>query len=354
MPRALLIGGTGLIGRATARRLAAAGWQVDVTGRDSSRMPSDLSAVGVGFVVADRDDEGSLITALQPNTDLLVDNIGYTAAQARLLMPLLPQVGSAVFMSSKAVYIDDAGRHSNSPGGPQFSGPVDESQPTMVPREDIPYDDAVGYGANKVAAEQVLLDSGHPVTVLRPSKVHGEAAKPPREWLFAKRVLDRRPWVLLAHRGAGVDHPSAAANIAALVETAAAHPGRRILNAADPDAPTALEISRAAARHLGHDWREVLFDDAGAPGLGATPWDRTSPVVLDMTAAAALGYQPVGDYATTVTSELDWLTTIAEHTANGWEIPAEFDDGFFDGRFDYASEDRYLATAGGDLSIDGA
>ena len=72
-----------------------------------------------------------------------------------------------------------------------------------------------------MAAEQVLLDSGAPVTVLRPSKIHGAGAPRPREWVFVKRVLDRRPAVLLA-RGAGIDHPTAAANIAALIEVVAA------------------------------------------------------------------------------------------------------------------------------------
>ena len=55
---------------------------------------------------------------------------------------------------------------------------------------DMPYNSPQGYGANKVAAEQVLLDSGMPVTVLRPSKVHGEGAAPPREWYFVKRDAD--------------------------------------------------------------------------------------------------------------------------------------------------------------------
>jgi NAD(P)-dependent dehydrogenase (short-subunit alcohol dehydrogenase family) len=33
MPSAAIIGGTGLIGRAVARRLLPAGWQITVTGR---------------------------------------------------------------------------------------------------------------------------------------------------------------------------------------------------------------------------------------------------------------------------------------------------------------------------------
>jgi hypothetical protein len=53
--------------------------------------------------------------------------------------------------------------------------------------------------------------------------------------------------VLLAGRGLGMDHPSAAANIATLVQVVAERPGQRILNAADPDAPNGLAISPAIA-----------------------------------------------------------------------------------------------------------
>jgi nucleoside-diphosphate-sugar epimerase len=200
----------------------------------------------------------------------------------------------------------------------------------MAPR-DIDYRSREGYGANKVAAEQVLLDSGAPVTVLRPSKIHGEGASPAREWVFVKRALDRRPAVFLAHRGTGVEHTTAAANIAALIEVVAHEPGARVLNSADPTALNGLEIARTVARHLGHTWEEVLVDD---DSLGRHPWDRAHPVVLDLRAAAELGYVPAGDYATTVATEIDWL--VHEHPA--------VDDEFFEGYFDYDAEDHYLAS----------
>lgn len=129
-------------------------------------------------------------------------------------------------ISSKAVYVDDTGPHSNSDAGPRFAGPVSEAQPTMAPME-TDHRTRTGYAANKVAAEQVLLDSGALVTVLRPSKIHGQGARRPREWYFAKRALDRWPAVLLTGRGLGGDHPPAAANIAALVQVVAERPGQR-------------------------------------------------------------------------------------------------------------------------------
>ena len=64
-------------------------------------------------------------------------------------------------ISSKAVYVDDAGRHSNSDESPAFDGPITEAQPTLAPG-DGDYRTRDGYGANKVAAERVLLDSGIP------------------------------------------------------------------------------------------------------------------------------------------------------------------------------------------------
>lgn len=330
MSRALVIGGTGLVGRAVARRLLADGWDVDLTGRNASHVPADIAAAGGRFVSANRDDGDALRAAFGAGADLLVDCICFTAADAALLLPLAHEATSTVMISSKAVYADAAGNHSNSDEPPDYGGPVRETQATLAPG-DGDYRTREGYGRNKVAAEHVLLDSGAPVSVLRPSKIHGEGASPAREWVFVKRVLDRRPAVFLAHRGAGIDHPTAAANIAALVETVAAQPGARILNSADPDAPNGLEIARTIARHLTHTWEEVLVDD---DSLGSHPWDSVPPVVLDTTAALELGYTPVGDYAATVADELDWL------------VESGADDEYFAPFLDYDAEDRYLAARG--------
>jgi nucleoside-diphosphate-sugar epimerase len=343
---ALVLGGTGLIGRAAARRLLAAGWDVTVAGRDRARMPGDLAAAGARFTAADRTEPRRLAAAVGAGTDLLVDCLCYTAAHARGLLPLLDDVGSTVMISSKAVYVDAAGNHVNSATAPVFDAPVRESQPTTAPREDVDYRDGEGYGANKVAAEQVLLDSGHPVTVLRPSKVHGDGSSTPHTWVFVKRVLDRRDVLFLSRGGRGVDHPSAAANTAALIEVVADHPGRRVLNSADPDTPSALDISRTVANHLGHRWEEVLLDeDAHAPaGLGSHPWDRLPGIRLDMGAARQLGYRPAGDHATTVTAELDWLVSIADRgPSRDARLPPGFDHEYFAPMLDYTAEDRYLA-----------
>jgi nucleoside-diphosphate-sugar epimerase len=154
--------------------------------------------------------------------------------------------------------------------------------------------------------------------------------------MFVRRVLDGREAVFLASRGAGIDHPTAAVNTAALIATVADKPGQRILNSADPDAPSALEIARTVAGILRHQWEEVLLDDDVISVLGETPWNAIPPIVLDTTASVELGYTPVGGYADTVRAEVEWLAS-----ADPAGLPAD-DDTFFAQFFDYASEDLYL------------
>ncbi len=343
MKRALILGGTGAIGYAVARRLLDLGWRVELTGRDPAHRPPDLP--GASFAPVARDDGEGMRALLGGGAHLVVDCACYTARQAEALLPLLGDVGATVMISSKAVYVDAEGRHSNSRSAPRFDGPIREGQPTLAP-SDAPFDSPEGYGANKAAAEAVLLESGLPVTVLRPSKVHGAWSRRPREWFFVKRVLDRRRPVVLVRGGRGVGHPSAAANIAALVECVAALPGQRVLNVADPDAPTALEMSRRVAAYLGWEFDEVLAEDSLPGTVGRHPWDAPSPLVLDTSAAAALGYRPVGTYGETVAAEVDWLVRLASTGHPRWALPAA-DDPFFARLFDYAAEDRYLRTRGG-------
>lgn len=339
MPKVVVLGGNGQVGSAAALALVADGWDVVSTGRSEERFPADLAAAGVRFVRGDRHDAADLRRTLAGGADVVVDCVGYTAAHARMLLPLREDLGSVVFVSSKAVYVDDRGRHSNTDEAPDFGGPVTEEQPTMAP-SDVPYDSREGYGANKVAAEQVLLDSGMPVSVLRPSRVHGVGAARPREWAFVKRVLDGRTRVLLAHGGRGANHPTAAVNLAALIAFCAARPGTRVLNSADPDAPDGRAVARAVAARLGHTWDEVLLDDDAPAGLGDHPWNTVPPFLLDTSAAARLGFEPVGSYAETVGPTVDWL--VARHEQG---LPVA-DEDYFAPYLDYAREDAWLADAG--------
>lgn len=98
---------------------------------------------------------------------------------------------------------------------------------------------------------------------------------------------------------------AAAANTAALIETVCAAPGKRVLNSADPDTPTAEQIVRTIGERLGWNRRLELLDAAADPAVGEHPWRATHPIVLDTSVAERLGYVPQGDALDLLTQEID-------------------------------------------------
>ncbi|MBD3940909.1 NAD-dependent epimerase/dehydratase family protein [Microbacterium sp. NEAU-LLC] len=306
--RAVILGGTGAIGGAAASRLARAGWAVDVTGRSPELMPQQLRDAGVRFHEIDRDDTSAIERLIGSGADLLVDLLAYRAAQARALVPALGAVGSPVVISSRAVYVDAEGHHINGDAPPRFPVPLAESHPTLPPAgDDVDPYTREGYAPCKVAVERVLLDSGLPVTVIRPSKVHGRWARNARTRMFVERMVRGDEAIPLARRGASIDHLTAADNTAALIETVAGSPAARVLNSADPDAPSAAEIVRAIGDAL--EWRGRIELLPGDEDRGAHPWAAPNPIVLDTTAARRLGYRPVGRGIDLIADEARWVAT---------------------------------------------
>jgi hypothetical protein len=115
-------------------------------------------------------------------------------------------------------------------------------------------------------------------------------------------MLSGNQSIELAHADT-IDHLTAAKNAAALIKTVATRPGRRILNAADPDTPTAEDIVDAIATELSWDGR--IEHVPGGSERGRHPWQV--PMTLDPTAALDLGYEPVGNGIDLITEEIRWL-----------------------------------------------
>ncbi|GAB3391219.1 hypothetical protein GCM10027568_16460 [Humibacter soli] len=304
----MILGGTGAIGGATAERLADRGWNVDVTARDSAGMPEELSSRGVRFHAVERGDTAAVERLVGDGVDLLVDLIAYSAPDVTELLPVMRGVESVVVVSSRAVYVDSQGRHINGDEPPEFPVPIPEDWPTLAPADpDSNPFTREGYAPGKVAVERASLDSGLPVTVIRPSKVHGRWARNARTRVIVERMLADAPTIELANRGDAIDHLTAAANTAALIEVVADRPGARILNIADPDPLTATQIVEAIARPIGWDGRIVGLEP-DAPG-GEHPWNAAHPIVLDLTAATDLGYRPVGTGSELIAEEATWVAS---------------------------------------------
>ncbi|MFD5370875.1 NAD-dependent epimerase/dehydratase family protein [Streptomyces sp. NPDC127103] len=340
---AFVLGGSGQVGRAAVRALVADGWEVTAASRGGGRdgrWPAEVRSVAL-----DRTREGALAAGLGDGCDVLVDIVAYDAGHGRQLTGLADRIGSAVVVSSGAVYEDARGRSFDTQdrpdGFPDYPLPIPEDWRTVAPGD-------TSYGTRKVALERELLAAGDalPTTVLRAGAIHGPYSPGPRELWFVKRALDGRPVRLLAYGGASRFHPVHVDNLAELVRLAAANPGSRVLNGGDPEAPTVAEIGAAVDAAMGVTSETVLIEGP-PPGdiVGATPWTAPRSVVYDMAAAEReLGYRPVVSYADSLPETIAWLTERVAGRAWREAFPglAKYGMDFFD----YAAEDAWLASRG--------
>jgi nucleoside-diphosphate-sugar epimerase len=335
---AFVVGGTGQIGYAVANHLLDRGWEVTLSARGGRPAPADLVERGATVVALDREESGALARALRHGADAVIDTLAYHVGHADQLLELQDSVAAFAVISSASVYCDDAGR---SLGEGVFEVPITEAQATVEPGDHT-------YATRKVALEQRLLQAATtPVTILRPCAIHGVHSRSPREWWFVKRMLDGRPVIPLDHRGEARFHTTAAVNLAALISAALEAPARRVLNSADPIAPTTGQIGAVIAQRLAYEGQIRAFDlnDDNRPGVVAdTPWSCASPFVLDLSAGESLGHAPIGDYETTVAPAIDGLVANKDRD---WKTCYPGLAAYPVDLFDYAGEDAFLATTGG-------
>lgn len=329
MPRAVLIGGTGMIGRAAARALATDGWEVVAVSR-SGELPDGLAELGVEPVAADREDDAQLRAAVGAGADVVYDSVAMRREHGEQLNGLEGLVGSLVVISTASVYADDEGRAFDGEGGdpPQLPVPILETQRTAEPGD-------ATYSTQKAELEQTLLAGPLPSTLIRACAVYGPGAKNPRELFFVKRAVDGRRRVALAWNGESRFNTASVANLAELIRLAAAQPGDRILNGGDPDPPSTLEICHAIGDAMEYEFEPVLLP-AGEFG---NPWGvpASSALIVSMEAAAReLGYRPVTTYPQAVGETCAWLVDELER-GRSW------DGSYIADTLDYAAEDEALA-----------
>lgn len=335
--KAFIIGGTGQIGRAVALKLLDDGWQVHLTSRGRRPLPEDLRARGAKLLTVDRETPGALAAALGDGADAVIDTVAYDAHHADPLLALQDDIGTFMIVSSSSVYSDDEGRtldEACEKGFPQFPVPIPETQSTVAPGPET-------YSTRKAALEHRWLEKTRkPVTLLRPGAVHGPWSTHPREWWFVKRMRDGRAFIPLAYGGESRFHTSAVANIASLIATTLDSTATRVLNVADPEAPTVAEIGEWIARLAGYqgEIRRLDTDPNLYPApVGGSPWSLPSPFVLDISNARATGWQPVTDYAGALPETIDWLM---RQPLDQWQERFPVLAAYPGNLFDYQLEDK--------------
>ena len=262
--------------------------------RDPRHLPAALAAAGVTFSTLDRADPEAAARLSQVVGEG-ADLSSTARASPRATRTAAHGGGSGRVDGNDlepAVYVDAAGNHVNGDVQPVFEGPVPETAPTLVPAAGTTTAArGTGRTRSRPSGAARLRPARHRATALEGAR---RRARNPREWVFVQPLLAGRRTLLLAHPDA-VDHTTAAVNTAALIETVATLPGARVLNSADPDAPTVLGIARAVAAALGQTWDQVVLDPddgGGRPDLDAPPGRAPRRSCSTRRAAAALGYTP--------------------------------------------------------------
>lgn len=337
----MVVGATGQIGRATVDALAADRWAVTAVHRGSTEAPPSWAEFDVQERQVDRA-SGDFDVLLAEGADLVVDCIAYNAIDGRRLLDHAADMGALVAISSASVYADAEGRTLDEATGiddfPAFDGPVTEDAPTIGAGP-------TSYSTNKRALEELLLGDGRlPVSILRPCAVHGPGSSSPRELWPLVRARAGRPRLPLAFDGESTFHTTSATNLAELIRVVSVDPASRIVNHGDAETLSVREIVPLVAATIGHRFELVTFaGPSPGDGVGASPWAVPRPFVVDMSAAAGLGYRPVATYAAAVVDTCRWLGEALD-AAPSWEGAFAKMAQLYGPHFaDFDAEDAWLA-----------
>ncbi len=237
----LIIGGTGTISRAIVQALLQHGHTVTLYNRG---LRSDPPPSAVQVIHGDRRERATFEATLQQKRfDAVIDMISYTSEDAAsAIRALQGRIGHFLHVSTVMTY------------GPPFHGLFQDETAPLNGRNDG------GYGANKVAADELLLrayaEQKFPVTIIKPSFTYGPGHPLWRQVDWRTDWIDRlrkgRP-ILVAGDGLNffqfLPAPDAAEAFAGLLGNPNTY--GKIINLVNPQPITWVEWHQAAAAALG-------------------------------------------------------------------------------------------------------
>lgn len=298
---ALVLGGTGFVGRRLVGGLVADG--VDTAVLNRGHTPNPLPE-GVERLIADRTDAASLRAALgDRDWDAVYDVSGVvqaaTASGLDELLGLLDgRVGRYVFVSSQSVYRLDG------------NFPWFETSPTVEA-------DPSTYAGFKVAVEQSLLEryrtTGFPVAIARPAAIYGPGNNIyDMEHAMFRRLLDGRP-MLVPYGGLVVVSYGHVDDLCQALRAIATQPAAvgEIFNVTDGAVTSAAYVETlAAVAGVAADVvrvPDVVVESTGPPLCSRLFLPRHHGM-LDVTKArTVLGMTPGYDLASGHAHTLEWL-----------------------------------------------
>ncbi|MCX4960885.1 reductase [Streptomyces virginiae] len=303
MKRILVVGGSRYFGKTLVTRARDAGDEVTVLNRGSGAPPP-----GVGRLVADRDDEEALRTALGPRDfDVVVDQVCYTPLQAAVARRVFAgRTGRYVMTSTMEVY-DPATLPAGLPAGLETvtatatrsgSGPVPVpvTEASLDPVR-LPLAGAAGrppgdrpayvYAEGKRQAEALFLrDPAFPYVSVRAAHVLGGGAAEFTGRLahYVERIAAGTPVDVheSPYATSFIHHREMAEFLYWTTDRTFTGP----VNAASHGAPDVIALCEAVAAQVGRDPRYRVVGE----GAAASPFSFDRAYAMDNGRASALGF----------------------------------------------------------------
>lgn len=327
--KALVIGGTGPTGPFVVDGLLERGYETAIL--HTGRHEVDTIPGHVEHIHTDPFDQAATTTALGARRfDLVVAMYG----RLRMLAPLLAgRCGRLISVGGVPVY--------RGYGRPTTIFPPGLPVPT---REDAPKAGAeeVGKVLRIIETEEIVFSNHPTATHLRYPLIYGPGQLLPREWLVVRRIIDRRPHIILPDAGLTLRTAAYGENAAHALLLAVDHPevaSGKAYNIGDETLLTLKQMVEVIAAALEHSFEIVELPLELAPHTRSLL--NTSWTLHRMTDVAAirqdLGYRDRVPAAEAMAKTARWLV---EHRpqAGGPEERGLQDP------FDYAYEDRLIAA----------
>jgi nucleoside-diphosphate-sugar epimerase len=328
--RALIIGGTGPTGPHIVNGLEARGY--DVTILHTGRHETDLIAHSVEHIHTDPFDPEATSATLHGRTfDIAVVTYGRLRQLAEILVG---KVGHFVSIGGVGVYQGFANPDEIFPAGLMVPQPADAA---------LVGDDEFFRKLRRIRETEERVLELHPQAIhLRYPQIYGPRQLLPREWPIVRRVLDRRPFLIVPDGGLTVKAQSwieNAAHAALLAADAPAAALGNIYNVADDSALSIAQIAEIVADEFGHEWELVNLPADVAPSARPmlTSWSSTHRVIDTRPLQRDLGYRDVVDPVDAWRRAARWL---AENPLEpGGPAEQRLQD-----PFDYDAEDALVAA----------
>lgn len=331
--KALVVGGTGPTGPFIVNGLLQRGYEVTIFHRGTHEIPEIPPEVE--HIHGDPHFRETLDEALAGRSfDVAVAAYGRIRFVAESLIgktPRLVAIGGVAsyrgFMNPRALF----------PVG--MTTPVREDAPLVTSEEELRF--AYLITATEEAVMQFHRQGHYNATLFRYPYVFGPYQLVPREWSVIRRILDKRPFMILPDGGLTLVTHGYAANLAHAVLLAIDQPDAsagQIYNCGDETQLTLHQSVEVIARALNYEWEIVSLPNAVAlPARSFTLQGDTHHRLLDLTKIKQdLGYTDVVPVEEALVRTAHWYV---EHQPEpGGEIEKRLQD-----PFDYAAEDRLVA-----------